>query len=98
MDDVERLFSKATRLFAAQEPSESERLLRQALERAPHHVPSLSLLGLIAGRAGRDAQCVALLDHAVALSSGPEAAAVGLLLGAAHRRAGRLEEAEATYR
>ena len=77
MDDVERLFSEATRLFGAQEPAEAERLLRQAVVSAPHHVPSLSLLGVIAGRAGRDAQCVALLDQAVALSSGPQAAAGG---------------------
>ncbi len=98
MDDVERLFSEATRLFAAQAPEEAERLLRQAIAWAPHHVPSLSLLGLIAGRAGRDAQCVMFLDQAVALSSGPQAAAGGLLLGAAHRRAGRLDEAETAYR
>ncbi|HEX3367337.1 MAG TPA: tetratricopeptide repeat protein [Phenylobacterium sp.] len=90
--------ANATDRFRARDAAGAETLLRRALAAAPDHAPSLSLLGLIAGRAGRDAECVALLERAVANGAPEQAAAAGLLLGAAHHRAGRKEASVAALR
>ncbi|HZZ30449.1 MAG TPA: tetratricopeptide repeat protein [Phenylobacterium sp.] len=93
MEDVERLFFEAADLFQARDAPGAEALLRRGLAASPEHAPSLSLLGLIAGRAGRDVECVALLERAITHATPAQAAAAGLWLGAAHRRAGRPLEA-----
>jgi predicted O-linked N-acetylglucosamine transferase (SPINDLY family) len=98
VDDVERLFSEATDLFQARDAAGAEALLRRILAASPGHAPSLSLLGLIAGRAGQDAECVALLERAIAHATPAQAATAGLWLGAAHRRAGRTAEAVESLR
>ncbi|HEY3951059.1 tetratricopeptide repeat protein [Phenylobacterium sp.] len=98
MDDAEQLFSDAIQRFQARELDAAEALLRRALAVAADHVPSLSLLAQIAGRAGRDAECVDLLEQAIAHGTPEQATAAGLWLGAAHRRAGRTELAVAAYR
>lgn len=95
---IEQLFTRATELFRARDAAGAERLLRQVLVRAPDHAPSLGLLGLIAGRDGRDAECIALLECAVAGGSLDEAPVSAVWLGAAHARAGRPAEAETAYR
>jgi protein O-GlcNAc transferase len=87
--DVEGLFSEAADLFQARDAAGAEASLRRVLDVAPDHAPSLSLLGLIAGRGGRDAECVELLERAVVNAAPAQAATAGLWLGAAHRRAGR---------
>jgi protein O-GlcNAc transferase len=93
VDDVEALFSEALGRFQARDATGAEPLLRRVLAAAPDHVPSLSLLAQIAGRAGRDAECVGLLERAVAHGAAQQAAMAGLWLGAAHRRAGRTRDA-----
>jgi protein O-GlcNAc transferase len=72
--------------------------LRQGLAADPDHVPSLSLLAQIAGRAGRDKACVELLERVLEVGTEAQAAAAGLWLGAAHRRAGRMAQARAALR
>jgi protein O-GlcNAc transferase len=96
--DVEQLFAEAAERFRGRDASSAEALLRDALARQPDHAPSLNLLAVIAGRAGRDAECVALLERAIVHGADEQARASGLLLGAAHARAGRLSAAEAAYR
>jgi predicted O-linked N-acetylglucosamine transferase (SPINDLY family) len=95
---VEELFAEAARRFRARDAAGAERLLGEALAAQPEHAPSLNLLALIAGRAGRDAECIALLERAMACGTPEQAAASGATLGAAHRRAGRLGEAADAYR
>ncbi|THD58133.1 glycosyltransferase family 41 protein [Phenylobacterium sp.] len=96
--EAEALFSQAFGRFQARDDVEAERVLRRALAAAPEHVPSLSLLAQIAGRAGRDAEAVSLLERVIAHGTTAEAAVAGLWLGAAHRRAGRTGAAIAAYR
>ena len=98
MKDVEQLFAEAAERFHARDAGGAEALLGDALAREPGHAPSLHLLALIAGRDGRDADGVALLERAIEHGSAEQAAASGLLLGAAHARQGRLAVAEAAYR
>jgi protein O-GlcNAc transferase len=98
VSDPEPLFVKAAARFRLGDPLGAEMLLREALAAWPDHAPSLNLLALIAGRAGRDAECVALLERAIAHGTAAQAVASGLVLGAAHARTGRLSEAEAAYR
>ncbi len=93
-----RRFAEAAELFRARDAAAAARRLRQILDERPDHTPSLNLLALIAGRNGDDAECVALLERAVAHGLGEQAAASALLLGAAHERSGRVEAAEAAYR
>ncbi len=72
------LFSEALCRFQAQDSVGAEDFLSRALAIDPDHVPSLSLLAQIAGRAGRDDQCVALLDRVIALGTQEQAAVAGL--------------------
>src|SRR5579859_1383956 len=97
VNDAEHLFAGALELFRGKDSQGAEALARRALAAWPDHAPSLNLLALIAGRAGRDAECVALLERAIAHGSADQATASGLLLGAAHDRAGRTAEAEGAY-
>src|SRR5258708_1387097 len=98
VSDTERLFAEALELFRLRNSRGAETLLRNALAERPDHAPSLNLLALIVGRAGHDEECVALLERAIAHGSAEQAAASGLLLGAAHGRAGRPSDTEAAYR
>ena len=98
MSDVEPVFSEAMSRFQARDALGAERLLRRALSQHPDHVPSLSLLAQIAGRAGRDAECIDLLERVIAHGTAEQAAAAGLWLGAAHNRSGRFAQAETAYR
>jgi predicted O-linked N-acetylglucosamine transferase (SPINDLY family) len=97
-EGVERRFAAAADLFQARDAPAAELRLRQNLEERPDHTPSLNLLALIVGRAGRDAECVALLERAIAHGSADQALASMLLLAAAHERAGRTQAAESAYR
>ena len=98
VSDAEALFAGALELFRLRDAQGAETRVREALAGDPDHAPSLNLLALIVGRAGQDAECVALLERAIGVGSAEQAMASGLLLGAAHDRAGRLTEAEAAYR
>lgn len=97
-EDVERRFADAADLFRSRDVPAAERRLRRILDEQPDHTPSLNLLALIAGRAGRDAECVALLERAIAHGTADQTSASALLLAAAHERAGRTEAAESAYR
>ena len=95
---AEPALAKAAARFRLGDPQGAEAQLREILAARPDHAPSLNLLALIVGRAGRDAECVALLERAIAQGTAEQAVASGLVLGAAHARAGRLSAAEAAYR
>ena len=97
-EDLERRFSKAAGLYRSREAKGAEGELRRILDKWPDHAPSLNLLALIVGRDGRDAECVALLERAIAHGSAEQAAASALLLGAAHERSNRIHAAEAAYK
>lgn len=98
MEDGEDLFAQAADRLRARDSVGAEGLLRRGLALRPDYAPGLRQLALITGRAGHDADCVALLERAIAHGGADEATASGLLLAAAHRRAGRPAEAEAAYR
>lgn len=98
MTDADLDHAAAVEHVRARDVAAAERLLRGVLAHAGGHVPSLHLLGLLAGRAGRDAECVALLERAVALGTPAQAAAAGLLLAEAHRRRGRTAAAAGAFR
>lgn len=98
MTDVGQLFEAASELFRARDAAGAEARLRELLAGRPDHAPALNLLALIAGQAGRDAECVELLTQAIRHGTAGQAAASGLLLAAAHARAGRPAEAETAYR
>jgi protein O-GlcNAc transferase len=94
MSKAVTLIARARALLRASDSAGAERLLREALVLDPRDADALHLLGLLAGRAGRDAECAALLEAAVANGTAEQAAASGLLLAAARKRAGRMEAAE----
>jgi predicted O-linked N-acetylglucosamine transferase (SPINDLY family) len=97
-EDLEGRFAEAAVLFQARNAGAAESRLREILSQWPNHAPSLNLLALIAGRDGRDTECVMLLERAIVCGSAEQAAASALILGAAHERARRAPEAEAAYR
>ncbi len=99
MTGAEGLFEQATTAFRGRDEHGAEALLRRALTDDPEHTPSLNLLALIAGRAGRYDETVALLERALRHLTDAEAvAAATLLQAAACERCDRLAEAEAAYR
>ena len=98
MTSADQLFAEATEAFRGGDEPRAEALLRQALARDPDHTPSLTLLAIVAGRAGRNAEAVTLLERALARLAGPEAIACKRLLATAYERAGRLADAERAYR
>src|SRR5579864_1364762 len=91
---VQRRLTEALARLSAGDSASAEKLLRENLAKSPDHAPSLHLLGLIAGRERRDGECVALLRRAVEHGTGEQRVQSGLLLAAAHQRAGRPEAAE----
>jgi predicted O-linked N-acetylglucosamine transferase (SPINDLY family) len=98
LQDADQWFAKAAERLGARDAEGAEALLRQGLALRPDHAPALRQLALIVGRAGRDGECVALLERALAHPDPDEAAAFGVLLAAAHQRAGRPGAAETAYR
>ncbi|HEX4097983.1 MAG TPA: tetratricopeptide repeat protein, partial [Caulobacteraceae bacterium] len=98
MTDVGELFEAASERLRARDAAGAEARLRELLARHPDHALALGLLALITGRAGRDAESIELLTQAIRHGTAEQAAASGLLLAAAHARAGRPAEAEAAYR
>jgi protein O-GlcNAc transferase len=98
MSNAASLIARAHTFLRARDTAGAEGLLREALAIEPRCADALHLLGLLAGRDGRDAECVALLEAAVANGTAEQAAGSGLLLAAAHRRAGRMEAAESALR
>lgn len=92
------LVERARALLCAGDAEAAEAALRGVVALDSSHAAGLHLLGLLAGRAGRDAECIAWLERAIAAGSDEEAARSGELLGTAHGRAGRAAEAEAAFR
>jgi len=69
----------------------ARRLLRQALDRDPAHVPSLALLGTLTLEMGAPAEAAALFQRAI--DEDPRAPDRWGKLATAHRRAGHLQRA-----
>jgi tetratricopeptide (TPR) repeat protein len=69
----------------------ARRLLRQALDRDPTHVPSLALLGTLTLELGAPAEAAALFQRAI--DEDPRAPDRWAKLATAHRRAGHLQRA-----
>ena len=88
MTSAEQLFAEAMAAFRASDEPGAEALLRLALRQDPQHTPSLSLLALVAGRAGRNAEAARLLEQARRRLAGAEAAAAEQRLAAAYAREG----------
>ena len=97
MDEVERIYAAAASR-AATVPSDAAGLVAHALALAPDHGPSLLLGGILAGRAGERARCVAFLCSALRVGAPGVAETAGLRLAAALRRWGRPGGADVAYR
>ncbi len=74
----------------------AERIYRQIVEAEPTHAEAWHLLGVAAHQAGRHAEAITSIGHALALA-GPNAAYLNHL-GAAHGALQNLEQAEAAFR
>lgn len=96
--DIERRFDAAAALFRDRDAAAAEQALQLILAERPDHTASLNLLALIAGRDGRDEECVALLERAIIHGAVEQAAPSALFLGATHERHGRIHAAENAYR
>ena len=95
--DADQWFEKAIALVRAHNHAGAQSLLEQVVAAEPTHAASLHLLGWLAGRAGDQARCIALLSRAMDGRSREQALRAAVLLGASCRRWGRLEVAEAAY-
>lgn len=65
--DVAAQFAAARQALAAAQPAQAETICRQILARAPTHLGSLNLLGLIAQAAGEHRPAIKMFEKAIAV-------------------------------
>src|SRR5580765_7993831 len=93
---VDQAMQLAMQHHTAGQLQQAEQIYRQVLQRVPNHADALHLLGVVAQQVGQSAAAIDLIRRAVAIS--PGLALYHSNLAEAYRRAGRLDEAEASCR